>query len=591
MIEQQKAIYCCNEIRWGEIQAQSDHGPPSRLAWVVALLFVAAVTVRAWALGSYGINNDENLWHIRSAEFVKSLLGPFAPGDIAVPKDFGDHINLAVNLLEGSRRVISREYPFTAHIDTVHPGTPISFLMGLSHILLARGSSSWSLNWLSVIAASRLPNVIVGASIVFVFFYLGKALVGWRAALFAAAFGAFEPFLVGYSREAQLDMSATVFIAGSLLCYFNARCGSGKQRQLAIFGGIFGGLALATNPYAVYIFPALLAARLLWQPRREEKTGGKLLSRALLPDETDVFYALSWALTFVLVYPNIWPNPILGVREWFRLVNEMPHLQTGSALKHFAFLIHGPIHVLPWTLLLGLFGGYMGIKTRDRAVVAILAWLGSYLLFLSVLAGDISLKRMLFLLPALVLLAGYGLDRIIRRMESRNRKPNPGMAYPAAISLLVVAGLAVNIWWWPYPDLFTWPWLPDPQKWSPPTEVSVGEGMYHAVEYIHQSDGEKARIACLSGANNAAYFHDSSLVHNAPSTLQELKDLNCDWLVVLPKYVYRVPPVNEVIRFAKDNRPTHMTWHHQIETTRMFDLREFGLSGSPAKANVVNGMK
>jgi hypothetical protein len=536
------------------------------------LVVLLALFTRSWRLADSGLQNDEQIWHQRSVQFAQSAMGPLAPRDLVAPSLYWPAYYGYVDLAKG------RSYPFTIQMQAPHPGTPVGFLIGLSYIFLARGSTSISLGVASVIEVCRYPGVLLGALLVALIYLGGRHLVGRHAALWAASLAAVEPILVGYSRLARLDLSAALWHCGAFLAYVRARQ-TGKVRW-AVAAGCFAGLALATNSYAAFLAPAFVVAKLITTEKRPPALGQKgwLLRGFALPDRLDILVVGTWVITYLLAYPNLWPNPLKGIYQIVEINLKLPHFQgepsPGAPVSHYFYVLRSPEHVLPWTLILSSIGAIAGLRKRvtRQGVLLLLSWGFLNLLLFSLPAGRKSTKNFLIIMPALCLLAGTGLDSLVGWVGQRwSRAPQRAMV--AVVGLLLLgAGLAVTADWWPYPQLYTWPWRPDPQKLDIRELVGTGEGVKEAIGYIQQQGPPGARIGCFTGENNAAYYYDAALL-GSPAHPDDLKSY--DWLLVLPKLTFASADSSPLAHWIHAHEPTHVLYQHQIELVRLYRLEDF----------------
>jgi hypothetical protein len=544
------------------------------------LIVLLALSLRAWGLADSGLQNDEQVWHQRSAQFMQSIMGPLAPEDLVIPllsePPFYGHVDLTQGRF--SQFTLGHFYPFTIQMPAPHPGTPVGFLIGLCYVFLARGTTSTSMGVASVIEVCRYPGVLLGTLLVVLIYLGGRYLVGYRAALWAASLAAVEPLLIGYSRLAMLDMSAALWHCGAFLAYVRARQ-TGKVCW-AIVAGCFAGLALATNSYGVFLAPAFFIAKLITTEKRPPAPGqvGGLLRASVLPDRLDILVAGTWIITYLLAFPNLWPNPVIGILKVAKINLDLPHLQGEPSplmpVSHLFYILRSPEHVLPWTLILSFVGVIAGLRKRvtRQGVLLLLSWGLLTLLLLSLPAGRKFTKNFLIIMPALCLLAGIGLDNLIRWV-TRHWSQIPQYITMAIVALLLLgAGLITTANWWPYPLLYTWPWRPDPQTLDIRELVGTGEGVRAAIDYIQQQGPAGARVGCFTGENNAFYYYDAALL-GSPAHPDDLK--NYDWLLVLPKLTFGAADDHPLVHWVRTHEPTYVIYHHQIELVRLYRLTDF----------------
>jgi hypothetical protein len=377
--------------------------------------------------------------------------------------------------------------------------------------------------------------------------------------------------LVGFSRLARLDLSCAVWTTGAFFAYLMAQ--RLNLKRWAMLAGASAALGLATNPYGGFLVLALLAIKILYGKRANVHDTSTFPWYAyLLPNRLDWAVIFSWGLVYVLVYPNLWPNPVVGLYRVIQLALHTPHargeVSSNMPVSHWFYLLRSPEHILPWTLGLCLLGLAIGIRSRRRDVLLLLIWGISILTLLSIPPGRKNLKNFLLVMPSVVLLAGFGIDQMLNWITRFEILPKRFVHAGAAL-LLLFAGLYKTTLWFPYPQAYTWPWRPDPQTLPVRELVGEGEGIKEGIEYIRQKGPPRARIGCFTGKNNAAYYYDEKLL-GSPVHPNDLRKF--DWLVVLPKLTFGSPDNNPLVHWVRSHDPTYIVYIHQIELVRMYRL-------------------
>jgi len=608
---------------------------------LICVILCLSFVLRIWDLSASGIQNDEQIWHERSARFIQSFLGPWSPGDLEIPKVYWPI--LYVDMTKDA------SYPFSIKMPAIHPGTPISFLMGLSYLFLADKSSSLSLGLGSIIEVARYPGVLLGTLFVLVVYLGGYQMVGPRAALWGALIAAVEPLLVGHSRLAMLDMSGALWISAAFFAFVHAQ--QVNKSYWAMIAGIFAGLALATNTYGVFLLPTFIAIKMLlgkspgyraaeysltaifWLSGLMAILGAMIVSPAWVenilfqgrytftptligrleslrflaivagiifivigllsvflvrfrpdlkiqlqrfaPDRLDWTLLSSWAIAYIAVYPNLWPNPVEGLIQIAALHFNLPHT-VGEAssrmpVSHWFYILRSPEHVLPWVIVLAFVGLIYGFYRRDkhRSLLVLLVWGVITLVLFSLPPGRKSTKNFLQVMPIICLLAGLGVHGLINIVSEYVPNLSNKVLVGVIAAFIGGGGVFTVVAWWPYPLLYTWPWQSDPQTHEIRELIGTGEGIKEAMAYI-QAQQPNARVACWTGENNAAYYYDSSLLGNP----QELEGLNgYDWVIVLPKLTFGVSDDDPRAQWVRANEPDYIVNHHQIELVRLYRLR------------------
>jgi hypothetical protein len=175
--------------------------------------------------------------------------------------------------------------------------------------------------------------------------------------------------------------------------------------------------------------------------------------------------------------------------------------------------------------------GVGGMK-RQKNVLLIFGWAALTLLLLSLPMGRKSFKNFLPVLPAICIFAGLGTDAIVTWI-SRKATMLKTAAPVAGLVLILGFGIVTSLSWWPYPQLYTWSWVQDPQTRKDMELLGLGEGLRESIQWVLAHSGkDNPRIACLSGKRIAEYFY-------SPALLGEIRNLSefseYDWMLVRPK--------------------------------------------------------
>jgi hypothetical protein len=107
-------------------------------------------------------------------------------------------------------------------------------------------------------AALRSLSALAGIAVVPIAYLGGRDLVSRRAGVIAAAFAAFNPFLIWYSQEARAYMLLMTLTAASFLWFIRAE--REPSRRNIVWWAVFSALALATHFFAGF----LVAPEVLW---------------------------------------------------------------------------------------------------------------------------------------------------------------------------------------------------------------------------------------------------------------------------------------------------------------------------------------
>ncbi len=423
---------------------------------------------------------------------------------------------------------------------------------------------------MSRIEAARLPGVAFGLLMIAAVLGWGRTLVGTQAAVFAAAILAVEPIAVGFSRLARIDLAAATLVTIAILGYLQGRVT--ERRVPIILSALAFGGALATNPYGLFAVPAILTSRLLYAPSLSNGLGHGRWRHLRSLDKLDWTWGIVALVAFVLSYPNLWPNPLLGIVEIIQTILATPHMQgesgTRMPVSHWFYLLRSPQHLTPWVLGLALLGLVLIWRLDRRAALILTVWIAAILLLLSLPPGRKNLKNFLFVLPVFALFAGIAVSALVDRIAPRDTIRR-ALATGLTTLLLLGAGATSTLAWWPYPAMHLWPWIEDPQKSSFRELVAEGEGVKEAVALIVEISGPQARIGMFTGTNNAMYYHPRAYL-GSPTSPTDLAAY--DWLVVLPKLTFGSPGSHPLVAWVRKTQPDIILRHHQIEMVRLYRL-------------------
>ena len=228
---------------------------------VCLILFFFAFGIRVYDLENIPTQDDEQLWLARSYALMHTLFNA-EPDITPLTRIYSDNGN--VNVYATGENLLPEQYPFTIRTEAPHPGVPMTLLVGASYVFLAQDSHPASLDLLPTITAIKLPGVIIGSLLVLVTYMGAQYLFDWRIAITSAVLVAVSPLLVGFSRLARIDMSATLFATCMMFSYMVhvRQTTRNKRIQWSVLTGIFAGLGMATTPYAVYTVPVFLMVKI-----------------------------------------------------------------------------------------------------------------------------------------------------------------------------------------------------------------------------------------------------------------------------------------------------------------------------------------
>lgn len=250
--------------------------------------------------------------------------------------------------------------------------------------------------------STHLVSALGGTALVIALAAFAGAQWGPVFGLLAAGLAAVAEVAVIYSRLGIPEMLQTLFLTLALLSLVRPIYGG------TTLAGAFMGLALATKLTAVYWGPAALVV--LWYTGRDE-SGGDWRALALRLLRFGLGFALIVVPFFALWY---WPD---GAAYW-RMIRATADNDTDNALLSLA-IFNVPLNYFfgfPAAVLLSTLAAVAASDrrfiARDRALNALLLWIGCFLLTIAFMT-DKSDRRFVPLLAPLVLVGArvLGSDR------------------------------------------------------------------------------------------------------------------------------------------------------------------------------------
>lgn len=533
------------------------------------LFVLVSFSIRFYGLAETGMQNDEQLWQGRGGLFVKSLLGPFGPRDFnPEPPAWNNETKNFVSI------GMNKEWPLNIMARAKHPGIPASFVIGLGYLLLAEYSCAWSLNLFPLYVAARIPIVILSTAFIGIFFVLLLRLINWQTALFAAIILALEPSYVGYTRLARNDALTGMLATLALILFLYDWYWPSLKHKIT--ASLFFALSVLGNPYPVFILPVILFLHLL------KKTRKSVLNSHLW------WYLLLIPSMYIVFYPNLWNNPLLGIWHAIQLNINTPHFQGEQSFLPASWLIYTVYPFFHFSILfsIGIFtGAFVLFKQLQRAyrrnclgsddilkVIGIfLLWYVLSIFILCLPAGRKSYKNVMIFLPALSMLAGNGLYAIGHLLKGKRRFVHQ-MVLPA---VYIIQCLLLLVYWFPYYQLHYLTFFTgDPVHWGKYKErIATSEGKREAAEFIRQNGGENQKVFNWADTNNFLNFYRGPIFYpNGKDDVSIAK--SCDWFIVGTKRYYCVPPIEKypLTKLAHELIPYKIIRHKELELVRLYKL-------------------
>ncbi len=215
---------------------------------------------------------------------------------------------------------------------------------------------------LGELLAARIPSIVLGTILVLAVYWLGRAPFGRRTALIAALALAVSPWLDYFSALAYLDMTMATFVTLAYLVLWHAF----NRPWLFPVVALLMVLGIDSKYPAALVVPAIVLFTVYYY----------FMLRPLLPADQRPKLPWRWwiatiliaPLSFFLVDPAIWPNPIARLRSSFQF--EAIH----SSVGHPTFLAGNILlHVPQWTVIYMTFTKMSAFLTIPAAFFVVFA--------------------------------------------------------------------------------------------------------------------------------------------------------------------------------------------------------------------------
>lgn len=279
-----------------------------------------------------------------------------------------------------------------------------------------------------VFLLARIFTAILGTVTVYLIYYLGKRIVGWRAGLLGAAFLAIAPLHVANSHFATTDVPMTFLATLAMIPVLNVF--ERGDRQDYFWAGICVGLTASTKYSGGIIIVAFMVAHLM-----RAKDWGDIFNVRLVigliatvmgfligtPYAVDLPYFLNWVAFQVSVYRN--------------LATQGEYLAGPVPLSLSRDLFLGPMGIIA---CLGVVGLAWLIRRYGRLGIVT----SMFFVLLIGLAFSQTVRLNRWLVPAissLTLGAGIGFDALIVWMKARL----PQVRYQQLVTLTIFCFVAM----------------------------------------------------------------------------------------------------------------------------------------------------
>jgi len=267
--------------------------------------------------------------------------------------------------------------------------------------------------------------VLVLALLLSLSFYLLRKLAGSGTAIFALTLLTLEPFFLAHTRAYHLDALLVLLSFVAMLFLLRFSLGGHGRREL-LLAGAFSALALLTKSTALFLLPfsALVLLVEVWRGEMSFKSAVGFGAQ----------YILSCVLTFFLLWPAFWVQPLRTLALYFSGITTegfAGHKQVvfGVQTNNPGFIFYPLslwLRLSPWLLALALLGVILLVRSLVRReittpVVVILyefLFFVSFVLFISIPSKKLE-RYTLPVYPSLAVMGGFALHFLEEKLRMR----------------------------------------------------------------------------------------------------------------------------------------------------------------------------
>lgn len=575
----------------GRQQRGAKSPPVTRyVPWGSALLVLAAALLpRLFQLGTF-LTIDEVKWAEGAAQFLLALHS----GDLSQTYW---HFHPGITITWGSALALWARC------------LPASDLVTCANNQVA--DLATSIGWL------RLSPVLLTSLGVMGVYLLGRKILGQRLALLTALLLAFDPFFIAHSRILNGDAGAAILMFLALLGFLSVWLRVDHQPEsdsgaplpwrkvwqpALILSGIMAGLALLTklpSPLIGLFVGALGLIGLIRDARRASQSGEPTKPILQFWLAALVIWGGLALLVFALLWPAMWVAPIETIRRLVVDAYEIGEVGTG----HDAFFLGqtlsdpGPwfypyavaFRLTPPVMLgLALALGWLLFRfgqsfQRPRPALAMTPGNGpqhnartetaglqltivlvmlAYIIFI-ILFANASPKKLdryvLAVIPALILLAAMGLDKIIEFVTPSTHAPrtshqaiHPNLYHRLTFLLILTLQLLFTLRSAPYFLTYYNPLFGGINRAIAQVPVGWGEGLEQAAQYLNGLDGAQS----LTVSSWYSDIFDPYFIGRRASFADDGRaQLASDYVVFYVNQIQRQIPYPGLVDYFRSNRP------------------------------------
>lgn len=313
------------------------------------------------------------------------------------------------------------------------------------------------------IIGSRIASVIFGLSTLVFFYYLVRLLLGNRVALMAVIFLAFSHIWIAFARLGIANIQAVFLLVATI--FLTVRGFQKDRLRDFLLGGLFlalcfysySGARMAALLILVYFFLILLKGEAI--KRRFLQLLMLIISALIIffPQagfyftHQEAFFSRFQYVYFLSEAGRSWTAPEYADKSPARILlsqfEKSINIFAGDRGTQYGY--DGQLLDYP-TLVLIILGAFSLIKFSPRIFVFLFIWILLSLIVgqvLTTIPSPIFLPRLLVSLPAVFILAGFGLESIYRKLGQRRIISK--LLILSIIFVIIIGNL--NIYFFEYP--------------------------------------------------------------------------------------------------------------------------------------------
>jgi len=488
-------------------------------------LFLLALVPRALGLKVF-LTPDERRWVDRSIRFLLALLdgdlGGTAAGHPGVTTMWTAAVALTIKYMNEAR--LQGVQANAVALREFLQGVPVRPVLGLD-----------------VLAAVRLPTVVLVSLAVVGIYLLLRRLFDAKIALLSAAMVALDPFYLAYSRLLHHDALATTFMILSLLGLM-VHLEGGRSRGYLLLSGLMAGLAFLSKASALFLIPFMVWPILLSEWSWRQGAGEITMRRRevfLHGAKTHLSWCAISLLTAIVFWPAMWVDPVRAISMVLGQVTgkvQGPGVDESSLLMGISLLdaqaLTYPITLLFQITPLALVGvaaavWFLGWDHRSsrrlsksarlrkpyqtRSTIILLFYILGFIVSMS-LASVKSGRYILPVSPAVQIVAAVGLCRLGEAMAKVIRAPLTRLTASSlgamGLGLVILLQAGFSLPHYPYYLTYYNLLLGGPVVATRLMPIGWGEGLDRAAHYLNQKENATSLEAAMwdSDVRFASFF-------------------------------------------------------------------------------------